>query len=332
MLILWQALQEHRVQRQHVLDIPGAVALTTGISLLLLGMLNGGQQGTIDPPFIALGLVLLAVFIAIEMRAKEPLLPLSIFREPFIAVPCIAGLLTGAVQFGISSYVPLFVQGVQLGSAGDSGKVLGSLSIGWPLASFISPRLLLRFGFRPVAIIGTACISIGTILLLGYQVGTPGWFMVANLFVLGVGLGFSSNAFLLAAQNAVGWDRRGVVTASVQFTRTIGGTLGVALLGAVLNAGMRTTLAAAGTSDPNAILNPAIRNTLPASAVHTIQAGLSSGLHQVYLLLAIAAVLGAGAALFFPAGKATSTPPAAPRREPETAATPVPAVTAEAVH
>jgi EmrB/QacA subfamily drug resistance transporter len=327
-VLLWRTLHETRRSRQHTLDYLGAATLTSGIALLLYGLL-GGTHGNVLPPAIILSLLLLAAFVVIELRAKEPVLPLGMFREPFIAVPCLAGLLIGAVQFGVSAYVPLFVQGVQLGTAGDAGKALVPLSIGWPLAGFVSPRLLIRFGFRPVAILGTALIGIGTSVLLAYGLHTALPLIVANLFVLGMGLGFSSNAFLLGAQNSVGWERRGVVTASIQFTRTMGGTVGIALLGAVLNARLAATLRAAGTADVNAVLNPAVRSALPAAVLRVVQNGLAAGLHQIYLLLAIAAVAGFAVACFYPKGRATEGAPQSPsptsgeatvgRRQPEAA-------------
>ncbi len=299
-VLLWLTLHERRVERRHALDYAGAAALTAGVSTLLWGLLSGGQNGTVNPVALGAGVALLVIFVGIELRVKEPVLPLGLFRDPFIAVPCLAGLLTGCVQFGMSSYVPLFIQGVQLGSAGDAAKVLAPVSVGWSVAGFISPRFLIRFGFRPVAIVGTALITGGVAVLLTYRLQTPVQFMVVNLLCVGFGMGFSSNSFLLGAQNAVGWERRGVVTASVQFSRTMGGTLGVALLGAVLNARLAITLRAAGTADANAILNPAVRGTLPPAALRTVQQGLAAGLHQTYLLLLVAAVGGFAAAFFFP--------------------------------
>ncbi|MGI8913710.1 MAG: MDR family MFS transporter [Chloroflexota bacterium] len=305
-VLLWRTLHEARQGRQHTLDYAGAATLTSGIAVLLFGLL-GGSHGNVFPPAIVLAFLLLAAFVLIELRAREPVLPLGMFREPFIAIPCLAGLLIGAVQFGVSSYVPLFVQGVQLGTAGDAGKALAPLSLGWPLAGFVSPRLMIRFGFRPVAILGTALVGIGTSVLVTYSLHTALLLIVANLFVLGMGLGFSSNAFLLGAQDSVGWERRGVVTASVQFTRTMGGTVGIALLGAVLNARLTTTLRAAGTADVNAVLNPSVRNALPPAVLRIVQNGLAAGLHQIYLLLAISAVGGFAVACFFPKGGGKST-------------------------
>src|SRR5205823_2711396 len=219
-LLLHWSLHERRAERRHALDYAGAAALTAGVAVLLWGLL-GGQSGTVNPAALGIGVALLAAFVAIELRVPEPVLPLGLFRDPFIAVPCLTGLLIGTVQFGIPSYVPLFVQGVQLGTAGDAGKVVVPFSAGWSVAAFSSPRLLVRWGFRPVAILGGALVCAGTATMLLYRLETPLWLMVVNLAVAGLGMGFSSNSLMLAAQNAVGWERRGVVTASVQFTRTI---------------------------------------------------------------------------------------------------------------
>ena len=313
-LLIWRNLHEPGVRRQHALDYTGAAALTSGVAVLLWGLL--GQQGGVNPPAIAVGVALLVAFALVELRAQEPVLPLGLFREPFIAVPCLAGLLTGGVQFSVSSYVPLFVQGVQLGTVGDAGKVLASVSVAWSVAGFLSPRLLIRFGFRPVALIGTALIVCGTALLTLYRQQTPAWFMVLNLLILGWGMGFSSNSFLLAAQNAVGWDRRGVVTASVQFSRTIGGTLGIAVFGAVLNAHLTRALRAVGASDANAVLNPAVRSSIPPTVLQAVQQGLAAALHQVYLLLALTALAGFVVATFFPGGTAATAPARTPEKGP----------------
>jgi EmrB/QacA subfamily drug resistance transporter len=312
-LLAW-TLREQRAEKHHSLDYLGAAMLSGGIVLVLLGLLSGGQGGTINPLLIGLGVVLLGLFVIVERRVPEPILPLDLFRNPFIAVPCLGGLVTGTIQFGLPSYVPLFVQGVQFGVAGDAAKVLGAVSVAWTLAAFASPRLLIRVGFRAVAVGGMTMIACGVAALLFYRQGTPIALMMVNLFLTGLGLGFTSNACLLAAQNAVGWAQRGVVTASIQFTRTIGGTLGIAALGAVLNARLAPTLRAAGTADVNALLDPSARGSLTAEVVQLVRQGLASGLHQVYLILALVAASGVIIAWFLPPHVPASAP--APVRTP----------------
>jgi MFS family permease len=301
MLLLAWALRERRVERRHRLDYAGAALLTSGIAVLLWGLLSGGEGGGLNLPALGLGVAILAGFLAVERRVPEPILPLDLFREPFVAVPCLAGLVTGIVQFGLPTYVPLFIQGVQLGSAGDAAKALGAVSVAWTVAAFGSPRLLIRFGFRPVAVAGMLLIAAGTTCLLLYRPGTPVGLMMINLTLTGLGLGLSSNACLLAAQQAVGWDRRGVVTASVQFARTIGGTLGIATLGAVLNAQLAPALRAVGGADVSALLSPATRDTLTDEAIRLVQSALMVGLREVYLIIALLAACGVAFACFLPA-------------------------------
>ena len=110
---------------------------------------------------LGLGLALLVGFAFVESRVTEPILPLDLFREPLRRVPCLAGLVTGIVQFGLPSYLPLFIQGVQLGTAGDAAKPLGAVSVAWTVAAFLSPRLLIRSAFAPVAVGGMLLIAVG---------------------------------------------------------------------------------------------------------------------------------------------------------------------------
>lgn len=314
-LLAW-SLHERKPERRHRLDYVGAAVLTGGVTILLLGLLGSGEGGGLNPPLIAAGVALLIAFALIESRVPEPILPIDLFRSAAIAVPCLAGLVTGIVQFALPSYLPLFVQGVQLGTAGDAAKPLGAIATAWTVAAFLSPRLLLRVGFRAVAVGGMALIALGTAALLLYRSGTPIWLMVVNTAVVGLGLGFASNATLIAAQNAVGWERRGVVTASVQFTRTMGGTLGIAVLGAILNARLAPTLRQGGAADVNALLDPTARGGLAADALAFIQRGLASSLMQVYLIIAVIAALGVACACFLP----NREPKAAPDRAAATGA------------
>jgi hypothetical protein len=119
-----------------------------------------------------------------------------------------------------------------------------------------------------------------------------------------MGLGFTSTPYLLAVQNAVPWNRRGVATSSVQFFRSIGGAITVAALGAVLNAHLASQLGR--DVDPNVALNPTVRATYPAEALQALVDALDGGLGTVYLVMAGMAVGGLAVALFFPGGSAES--------------------------
>lgn len=310
------ALTERVVRRQHEIDYVGAITLSVGVTSLLLALLQGGTSLPFGSPALwalyLFALVCLAAFFWQERRAKEPMLPLSLFENRVISVSSLAGCLSGMVMFGLSSYVPLFVQGVQGGAPTTAGAALAPMSLGWPIGSIVGGRLILRLGYRPSTLTGLAFIVTGSALVtVALQPATPLPLLGAVMALVGVGLGFSSLAFLLAVQNSVTWGRRGVATASVQFFRTIGGSVGVAVMGAILANGMRPYLSSLGPGPGGSsqrggaslLLDPAARATLSADALHQLAGALNTSLHLVYVLIAGLAIAGLIVAFQFPSGK-----------------------------
>jgi MFS family permease len=220
-------------------------------------------------------------------------------------------------MFGITSYVPLFVQGVKGGTATNAGITLGPLLVAWPIMATVSGKLVIRYGYRFTAVLGMALATLGTGMVTLFNTGTTLPFIVIAMFMIGSGLGFSSTAFIISVQNAVPWNLRGVATASTQFTRTIGGTIGVALMGTILNAGMAlrfppifahfasvTARLPKSVAQANVLLTPDIRASLPAAFLHQLQVALAQSLFWVYGLTFALAVIGLAAMFFFPGGRA----------------------------
>jgi MFS family permease len=259
----------------------------------------------------------MVLFLRQEQKAPEPILPLTLFRNRIIAVSSLGGLALGILMFGITSYVPLFVQGVQGGTATNAGISLGPLLVAWPIAATISGRIVIRYGYRLTALLGMTFATIGTGMVTLFNTNTGVPFIVIAMYIIGTGLGLSSTAFILAVQNAVPWKLRGVATASTQFFRTIGGTIGVALMGTILNAQMalhftpilaRFADVAArlpkNVSPSNVLLTPDLRAALPATFLHQLQVGLAQSLFWVYGLMFALAVLGLATMVFLPGGRA----------------------------
>src|SRR6266567_2541621 len=182
--------------------------------------------------------LLIALFLREERRAADPILPLTLFNNRIIGISSIGGIVLGVLMFGISSYVPLFVQGVKGGSATSAGIVLGPFLLAWPIAATLSGRIVIRYGYRFTSMLGLGLATLAAGMITFFTADTVLPFIVITMLVMGAGLGFASTAFVLAVQNAVPWKLRGVATASTQFTRTIGGTIGVAIMGTILNAQM----------------------------------------------------------------------------------------------
>lgn len=297
-------LREERERHEHSLDVMGTITLTVAVTLLLLALLEASELwGWTDVRTVAMlagsgaGLV---VFLAQERRAPEPMLPLELFRTTVIAVSSLGSVVIGTILFCVAAFVPVFAQGVLGGTAIDAGMALAPMSIGWPIASTTSGWLLVRWGYRPFAIAGAAFATAGMLLLTMANAGSGRELIMTAMFVLGLGLGFMSTPYLLAVQNAVPRRRRGVATSSVQFFRTIGGAVAVAVLGTVLNA----HLANRTSVDPDAILRPEQRALVPEETLAQLVAALDGGLHSVYLIVTVVALAGVVVALFFPAGSA----------------------------
>lgn len=309
-------LDEARVQRKHRLDLIGTVTLTLAITLLILGLLEGsdnwgwGDLRTLGC-FVAAA-VALCIFFWQERRAPEPMLPLDLFRSRLVGVGSLGAMVVGMLLFAASAYVPMYAQGVLGGSAIDAGLTLAPVSIGWPIASTIAGRLLLRIGYRPLVITGGVGALAGTGLLVTIGLDPSTLHLMAAMLVLGLGLGFMATPYLVAIQNAVPWNRRGVATSSQQFFRTIGGTLAIAILGAILNARLASSLGTSTT--PNAALDPEARALLTPGQLEELITALAGGLHLVYLAFVFVAVAGLVVSLYFPRGSATSLAhPSAPR-------------------
>jgi EmrB/QacA subfamily drug resistance transporter len=299
-------LREAEPRSKRQLDFLGTVSLTAAIALLLLALQEGTDLwGWGDPRTLAMLVAAaggLGLFLWQENRAPEPMLPLDLFKNRVIAVASAGGFLMGTVLFCAAAFVPMFAQGVLGGTAIDAGMTLAPMSIGWPIASTTSGWLLAKRGYRPFVILGATLGTVGCLMLAAADPASGRLPVMAAMFILGLGLGFLSTPYLLAVQNAVPRHRRGVATSSVQFFRTIGGSIAVAALGALLNARLADGLGEG--VDPNLALNPALRTTAPPEVLDQVVRTLDQGLGSIYLVMAGLAAVGLGIGLLFPGGPA----------------------------
>ena len=319
-LLLILFFKEHVERKKRSLDYIGTLTLTSGVVALLFALLQGGTTWAWNSlPSIGLfvlAAVLIALFLFQERRAPEPILPLTLFQNRIIAISSIGGVILGVILFGVSSYVPLFVQGVRGGTATSAGITLGPMLVAWPLAATFSAKIILCYGYRFTAVLGAALAALGVGLVTLFNVNTGLPLVVAAMVVIGLGLGFMSTAFVLAVQNAVPWNQRGVATASTQFTRTMGGSVGVALMGTILNAQMALRFMPVFARYPgvvarlpksiapsNVLLTPDVRGTLPLDFLHQLQAALAQSLFWVFALTFVLAAIGLATMFLLPGGR-----------------------------
>lgn len=285
-------------------DFAGAATLTTGLLLLLLGLFELGDRGLTPQVALLLGgaLGLLALLLWIESRAREPIVPLGLFRDRLFAIACLHGLMAGWAVFGTASYVPLYARALLGASATEAGTTLTPQLLAWVSASIIGSRILLRVGFRSMVITGMVLLVIGSVQLAMLSADSSRVSAMVALAFTGVGMGLSIPAFLIAVQNSVPREQLGTATATVQFSRSIGGTLGVSVMGAVMSARLASALRGAGREpgsiDVAQLLDPAAG---ASAALDTVaQGALEGALQWVFGIALVVAVLGLLATLFTP--------------------------------
>jgi EmrB/QacA subfamily drug resistance transporter len=284
-------------RRDHSIDYLGATLLVGAVSALLLALVQGQEIGwsrPVVPALLAAAAVLTGVFLAWEARVTEPILPLRLFRNRIFSVTSAVAFVLGSTMFGAIIFLPIYLQIVQGASPTASGLMLLPLVGGLLLASTASGQIITRTGrYKVFPIVGTAVMTAGMLLLSMLDAATPGWLAGVFMFVFGAGVGLVMQVLVIAVQNAV--DRRdlGIATSANTFFRSMGGTLGTAVFGAVLAAQLSANLdrllprGAAGGIDADAITgSPAAILALPDSLREPVVESFVAALHVVFLTAA----------------------------------------------
>jgi EmrB/QacA subfamily drug resistance transporter len=314
--LVWWGLNEaarRRASRQ--VDYLGVVLLSSGVFLLLLTLLEGGTAYTWASPrmlgLLGLSIALLAAFVYVESRVAAPILPPSLFRYRLFSVASGHGFLTGLAMFGTTSFVPLFVQGVLGTSATGAGAVLTPLILGWVIASTLGGQLILRLGYRTIIVTGMSIMTAGAAVLATVGLDSTRLHVVASMVLLGAGMGLSVTSYLIAVQNAVRRDEMGIATSALQFSRSIGGTVGVSLMGAVMAGRLLNDLSSfpgaavpGGQFNPQALLDRTDVLQVPPELLLVLRELLADALHPVFLMGLVAAVLGLAISTLTPRGRA----------------------------
>jgi EmrB/QacA subfamily drug resistance transporter len=297
----WPA-QAKTERKRPTIDYAGAVLLTLGVVALMLGLFEIGTA--FGWAMLVTAALLLAALALVEQRAADPVLPLGLFRDRLFAIACAHGVLAGCAMFGSTAFIPLFVQSVLGTSATVAGAALTPMLLAWVAASIIGSRLLLRISYRTLAIAGMVALVVGSLALATVGPGSSQALLMFATGLMGVGMGLSIPSFLIAVQSTVARERLGTATSTLQFSRSIGGTLGVSVMGALLANRLAANLLAAGL-DPNAVAVDSLLSPLPqaggAVAIEgALRTALGSAIQSVFLIALGAAVLGLIATLLAP--------------------------------
>ncbi len=292
----WQ--EQTQSHGRPVVDYAGAALLTSGVVALLLGLVEFGTSSSWV--LIAASIVLFIVLFWVERRAADPILPLSLFRDRLFSTSIAHGILSGWALFGCLSFIPLFVQSVLGTTATEAGITIAPMLLGWVTASIIGTRILLKVGYRRLAITGTALLTLGTLLMTGVDVNTSRTLLMIFVSLMGIGMGLAIPPFLIAVQTTVERRQLGTATSTMQFSRSIGGTLGVSVMGAALSARLVSNLSASGL-DPELVTQ--LLNPLPGSETvidSSLRFAVANAINLVFVVAFVAAVFAFVSTFFSP--------------------------------
>ncbi len=280
----------------HSIDYAGAALLATGLSAIIIATdLGGIAYPWGSPTIIALGalvVVALALFLVVERRAKEPVLPLRLFENRTFVISAIVGLIVGFALFGSVTYLPLYLQVVKGDSPTASGLRMVPMMAGMLVSSIIAGQLISKRGrYKIFPIIGTAVTTVGLFFLSRMTPETSLTTASILMAVLGLGMGLVMQVLILAAQNSVDYTDLGVATSGATLFRLIGGSVGTAALGAIFAARMNTYLAthlplglAPAGAGTGVNLSPRMIARMPAVARDAYAAGVTAGLSRIFLV------------------------------------------------
>ena len=285
------------------IDYLGGGLLTAGGLSLLLGLNELGTS--LGWGCLAAAICLFAGLVWAEKRAPDPILPLHLFKDRLFNVSILHGVLAGWAMFGSITYVPLFVQAVLGTSATQAGITLTPSTLAWTIASIFGTRLLLKMGYRTLSLIGMVVMAAGTFFMSQIGVGTSQFSIMLYTSMMGMGMGLSMPAFLIALQSTVSKESLGVATSTLQFSRSIGGTLGVSILGVFLSSRLASQLLAAGVDPTSVSLNTLLDPIAGANIAieGPLRQALAVSIAGMFIIAFIAALAALAAVAFAPPGK-----------------------------
>ncbi len=230
-------LREDVASRVRSLDVAGAALFAMTIAALMLAITEAGTIGGSRTAFWSGAVFLLGAmsFVWQERRARDPMLAFSLWGRRAIAATNITTMLSGMAIIGLTTFLPMFVQGVMGRSPLVAGFALTAMVLGWPVGSTVAARNFRRFGLRATLLFGAALLPVGALAFLVLTPGASPAVAGGGSLVMGLGMGFLSTAAIVLIQDSVGWAERGSATASNIFSRNLGSTLGATVLGGVLN-------------------------------------------------------------------------------------------------
>jgi MFS family permease len=295
LIVIAAVLPSPATRRRHVIDYAGVTLLTAALGAVILCTGLGGTTLPWTSPvtfaLIVVGIACAIIFVVVERRAREPILPMSLFGNRNFAVASSVGLIVGLSLFGAVTFLPIYLQVVKGVSPSVSGLQLMPMMLGMLVTSVIAGRLISRFGrYKLYPMLGTAIMTFGLGSLSFLSVESSDWMTSLDALWLGLGMGMVMQVLVLAVQNSVSYEQLGVATSGTMLFRSLGGALGVALFGAIFANLLHAQLTGPGMEFLATII-PSAAKGLPPQLHEQYIAAVMAALRPVFLAAACVSAL-----------------------------------------
>lgn len=294
-------LHEAPRRKRASIDVVGAGLFTAAVAALMFTLTDAGS-GHEQRAWLAGGIfcVCLVLFILQERRAADPMVSFDLWSRKAIAVSNGAMLFSNMVIIGVTTFLPMYVQGVLHRTPTVAGLTLTMIMVGWPVGSIVASRLFPRFGLRPVIIGGSVLIPLGTLVFIFLKPDSSPLLAGAGSLVMGLGMGLMSVCSLVLVQEVVDVSERGSATASNMFSRNLGSTIGAAVLGAVFNYGL------ANSKGVEAVTSEQLKRVLEAGSQvlsgldSAVEMAMQQSLHVTFWTMFVISVVAIGMSVLLP--------------------------------
>ena len=302
LFVIAAALPPPSTRRQHEIDYRGGALLTVALTATILFNSLGGISLAWSSPvtlsLIGVSIISAAGFVVVEWHAREPLLPMSFFRNRNFVVASSVGFIVGLSLFGAVTFLPIYLQVAKGVSATASGLMLMPMMFGMLITSILSGRIISRWGrYKLFPVAGTAIMTLGLVMLSRLSLESYQWQTSLDALWLGLGMGMVMQVLILAVQNSIEYKYLGVATSGTMLFRSVGGALGVALFGAIFASGLRARLGPEGIDFLISAVPAAVQGLPPVMHQEYIDAVMAA-LRPVFMVAACIGALGSVLTLF----------------------------------
>lgn len=300
--------REHLELKPHRIDYLGSLLMAFATGLLMYTLTRASALSTAAIlTLLACAAAAFFLLLVQERRAREPMLPLEIWRIRIVSLGNCASFSLGAMQMAITAFLPPFIQGVLGRGAFLAGLALTGMSMAWPIGGFIAGRNLVRITYRRSSSLGAIVLIAGSLMMAVLNPSLGANWAIATSFVVGLGMGLTNMGFYVGIQSCVDWHQRGVVTSTYNYSRIVGQSLGTAIFGGIVNSALVGKIEGGGDI-VSQLLDPALRQNVPVATLAPAMDAFAGAIHHIFELNVVLAALTMAWALWLPRGLSLRSP------------------------